>query len=130
MQCIQPHFRSLSRRFLTVDTFLPSALVRRSRVLLLDEATSSVDYETDALVQAAIRKEFGDGQTTVLTIAHRLDSVLEADRIVVMDAGRVAEVASPAELLRDEFSLFSRLVRADHMQRGGKEASENVQPIV
>lgn len=100
------------------------ALVRRSRVLLLDEATSSVDYETDALVQAAIRKEFGDGQTTVLTIAHRLDSVLEADRIVVMDAGKVAEVASPAELLRDEFSLFSRLVRADHMRREDKDASE------
>jgi len=90
--------------------------VRRSRVLLLDEATSSVDYETDALVQATIRREFGDGLTTVLTIAHRLDSVLDADRIVVMDAGCAVETGSPGQLLCDRASHFSRLVRADQLQ--------------
>lgn len=97
--------------------YLFRALVRRSRILLLDEATSSVDYETDALVQATIRKEFGDGQTTVLTIAHRLDSVLDADRIVVMEAGRVAETGAPGALLCASGSLFRALVRADQVQR-------------
>lgn len=92
--------------------------MRRSRILLLDEATSSVDYETDALIQQTIRKEFGDGATTVLTIAHRLESVLDADRIVVMDAGRVGEIGAPADLLADPTSLFSQLLMAETRQRG------------
>lgn len=97
--------------------FFCRALVRRSRILLLDEATSSVDYDTDALIQQTIRREFGDGATTVLTIAHRLESVLDADRIVVMDAGRVGEIGSPAELLADPSSLFSQLLMAETHQR-------------
>lgn len=90
--------------------------MRRSRILLLDEATSSVDYETDALIQQTIRREFGDGATTVLTIAHRLESVLDADRIVVMQAGRVGEFGTPAELLADPNSLFSHLLMAESHQ--------------
>ena len=91
--------------------------MRRSKVLLLDEATSSVDFNTDALIQNTIREEFGHGgagtSSTVLTIAHRLDTIMDADRILVMDAGRVAEYDSPAALLRRPDSLFAQLVAAE-----------------
>lgn len=85
--------------------------------MLLDEATSSVDYATDQSIQNTIAKEFGDGSTTVLTIAHRLNTVLHMDKIVVMEDGRVAECGSPTELLTKKGSLFGRLVLADRLQR-------------
>lgn len=81
--------------------------------MLLDEATSSVDYETDSFIQKTIRKEFGNRSCSVLTIAHRLDTIMDSDRIIVMDQGRVGEVGSPASLLRNPKSLFTQLVAAD-----------------
>lgn len=102
------------------------ALIRRSKILLLDEATSSVDFETDALIQKTIREEFSPcskscsshgAATTILTIAHRLDTIMDADRIVVMSQGKVEECAPPKVLLRQKkYSLFAQLVAAEKMQ--------------
>lgn len=87
---------------------LARALLRRTSILVMDEATAAVDPETDSLIQATIGTHFSC--CTVLTIAHRIQSVIDSDRILVMEAGRVAEFAPPQELLRDENSIFSQLV--------------------
>ena len=83
---------------------LARALLRKTRVLILDEATAAVDLETDDLIQATIRKEFVD--STVMTIAHRLNTIMDYDRIMVLDKGRLVEFASPEELLGNTKSIF------------------------
>ncbi|KAF8735100.1 hypothetical protein AX14_002716 [Amanita brunnescens Koide BX004] len=81
------------------------ALLRKSRVLVLDEATSAVDLDTDRAIQGIIRgPAFAD--VTIFTIAHRLNTILESDRILVMDAGKVAELDTPENLLADAKSIF------------------------
>jgi ATP-binding cassette subfamily C (CFTR/MRP) protein 1 len=72
-------------------------LKTQGRILVLDEATSNVDAETDQLMQRLIREEFQG--YTIITVAHRLDTILDSDRIVVLEAGRVVEVGTPGELL-------------------------------
>jgi len=79
---------------------LARALLRASRILLLDEATSAVDHHTDTLVQATIRSEFA--HCTVLTIAHRLDTVVDYDRVLVLSDGKLVEDDSPTKLLDPE----------------------------
>jgi len=76
---------------------LARAVLRRARVLILDEPSSFTDERTDAALQQAVREDFADA--TVITIAHRLDTVLDGDLVAVMHAGRVAEFGSPAQLL-------------------------------
>ena len=83
------------------------AMLKKSRVLLCDEATSSVDQETDQIIQQIIRTEFVNH--TVLTIAHRLDTIIDCDRIMVLNDGVVAEIESPTVLLADPDSLFSQM---------------------
>eukprot|EP00927_Polykrikos_kofoidii_P011099 TRINITY_DN14676_c0_g1_i2.p1 TRINITY_DN14676_c0_g1~~TRINITY_DN14676_c0_g1_i2.p1 ORF type:complete len:1325 (-),score=217.80 TRINITY_DN14676_c0_g1_i2:29-4003(-) len=85
---------------------LARALLRRlpaGGLLILDEATSSLDAETDATIQRVIRSEF---RCTTIAVAHRIDTLLDYDRIVVLDGGEVVETASPNELLAKEDSLF------------------------
>lgn len=76
---------------------LARAILRENKILVMDEATANVDLETDALIQKTIRHKFAE--CTVLTIAHRLNTIMDSDRILVMDAGRCVEFGSPYELL-------------------------------
>ena len=86
---------------------LARALLRRNKILVLDEATSNVDMETDAFIQQTIREKFGD--TTVITVAHRLDTIADYDVVMVMDSGRVVETGSPWELI-ERGGLFADMV--------------------
>ncbi|KAF9013108.1 multidrug resistance-associated ABC transporter [Cyathus striatus] len=83
---------------------LSRAMVRESKLLILDE-----DYKTDALIQDALRSKLGS-DVTVITIAHRLQTIMDADKIMVLDAGKLVEFDSPATLLRKEDSIFKGLV--------------------
>lgn len=76
---------------------LARAILRENRILVMDEATANVDAQTDALIQATIREKFAN--CTILTIAHRLHTVMDSDKVLVMDAGRAVEFGSPYELL-------------------------------
>ncbi|KAE8991021.1 hypothetical protein PR001_g21343 [Phytophthora rubi] len=85
------------------------ALLKDSKVVVLDEATANVDTATDALIQTTIQHTF-EGKT-VLTIAHRINTIMHCDKIAVMDAGRVAEFGSPSELFARPQSVFAALVK-------------------
>ncbi|KAG0213738.1 hypothetical protein BGX28_003682 [Mortierella sp. GBA30] len=87
---------------------LSRALLAKSKIVVLDEATASVDLATDSLIQKAIRVDFAD--STVITIAHRLNTVVDYHRILVMDQGQVAEYDTPRKLLQDPGSIFSKMV--------------------
>jgi ATP-binding cassette subfamily C (CFTR/MRP) protein 1 len=95
---------------------LARAMLRteKGKILVLDEATSSVDADTDLLIQKLIREEFSN--FTVLTVAHRLDTIMDSDRVLVLDGGRVVEIGSPEELIKSEGAFWEL--------RGGKRAKE------
>uniref|UniRef100_A0A8C7CCA6 Uncharacterized protein n=1 Tax=Oncorhynchus kisutch TaxID=8019 RepID=A0A8C7CCA6_ONCKI len=84
---------------------LARALLRKSRILILDEATAAVDLETDSLIQKTIRREFS--HCTVLTIAHRLHSILDSSRVMVLDAGKIVEFDSPSTLFNKQGHFYS-----------------------
>jgi ABC-type multidrug transport system fused ATPase/permease subunit len=86
---------------------LARALLRRSRIFFLDEATASIDKQSDEVIQRTLRADAGARTVTLVTIAHRLETVLSSDLIIVMDDGKVAEFAPTSELVADPHSLFS-----------------------
>ncbi|OLY85367.1 Metal resistance protein YCF1 [Smittium mucronatum] len=84
---------------------LARALVRKSQILVLDEATAAIDPQTDELIQKTIRSSFKDN--TIITIAHRLNTVLDSDRILVLSHGEVVEYDSPKNLMANPKSSFT-----------------------
>ncbi|KAL4079580.1 hypothetical protein J3A83DRAFT_4368342 [Scleroderma citrinum] len=86
------------------------AILKRSKVLVMDEATASVDYATDELISKTIRQEFAS--STIMTIAHRLRTVIDYDRVMILDTGSIVEFGRPATLLEDPNSRFYLLCKA------------------
>ena len=87
---------------------LARALVQKSKIIIMDEATANVDFKTDRLIQDVIRHKFKD--STVLTIAHRLNTIMDYDKVLVLDSGRVVEFDKPEVLIRNG-GMFAELVR-------------------
>ena len=90
---------------------LARALLRRPKVLVLDEATANVDMQTDEKVQALLRSEFQS--CTVVTIAHRLNTIRDSDLVLIMDEGRVAEFEDPRKLEKDKKSMWVGLLKSE-----------------
>uniref|UniRef100_A0A4W4ELJ6 ATP-binding cassette, sub-family C (CFTR/MRP), member 4 n=1 Tax=Electrophorus electricus TaxID=8005 RepID=A0A4W4ELJ6_ELEEL len=100
---------------------LARAILRKNRILIIDEATANVDPRTDELIQKTIREKFQE--CTVLTIAHRLNTILDSDRILVLDAGRIHEYDEPYVLLQNQDGIFYKMVQ----QTGKAEAASLIQ---
>ncbi|XP_049439277.1 multidrug resistance-associated protein 1-like [Epinephelus fuscoguttatus] len=89
---------------------LARALLRKTRILVLDEATAAVDLKTDQLIQSTIRTQFDD--CTVLTIAHRLNTIMDYTRVIVMERGSIVEMDSPSQLLRLQGHFYQMCLEA------------------
>uniref|UniRef100_A0A182P628 Uncharacterized protein n=1 Tax=Anopheles epiroticus TaxID=199890 RepID=A0A182P628_9DIPT len=102
---------------------LARAILRGNRILVLDEATANVDPDTDRLIQRTIREQFS--KCTVLTIAHRLNTIMDYDRVLVMSEGTAVEFGGPAELLAREEGTFRSIVLAT-----GRDEAESLMKMV
>ncbi|KAH6768081.1 multidrug resistance-associated protein 3 [Perilla frutescens var. frutescens] len=101
---------------------LGRVLLKKSKVLVLDEATASVDTATDNMIQHTLKNHFSD--STVITIAHRITSVLDSDMVLLLDNGLLKEYDAPQKLLEDQSSMFTKLV-AEYSMRSSSSA-ENI----
>ena len=86
------------------------AILRNPKVLVMDEATSSVDMKTDALIQDTVRRQFNDA--TTLTIAHRLNTIMDSTKVMVLDNGCLAEYDAPQALVNKKGGVFARMHKA------------------
>ena len=98
---------------------LARAILANNKILVLDEATANIDPTTDELIQQTIRKRFAD--CTVLTIAHRLQTIIDSDKILVMDEGQVSQFGSPNSLVEEKEGLFYSMI-----QSTGKDSADNL----
>ncbi|TAQ85919.1 hypothetical protein B7494_g5754 [Chlorociboria aeruginascens] len=95
---------------------LARAMLRPSTILILDEATSSVDAKTDELMQRVIRERFSS--YTIIAVAHKLDSILDYDKVALLDHGSLVEFDSPYDLLQDPSSAFYKLYNSSNTEQG------------
>ncbi|KAL7053956.1 hypothetical protein AAHC03_026665 [Spirometra sp. Aus1] len=101
---------------------LARALLRRSHILILDDATAAVDPQTDQLIQTTVRREFAS--STVLTIAHRLNTIMDYDRVMVLQNGCLVEMGPPQELMARPASIFRGLAQeANLLPQEGQQSS-------
>lgn len=101
---------------------LARAILKNNKILVLDEATANVDPTTDSLIQTTIRNKFKE--CTVLTIAHRLNTIMDSDKVIVMDQGRCVEFDHPFILLKNENGYFAKMVKET-----GKNMAEKLSKI-
>ena len=85
------------------------AILRCNKIVILDEATANIDVVTEQAIQKMISEEFRGA--TVMTIAHRLNTIIKSDMVLVMDKGRAAEYNSPKALMADPSSIFSQMLK-------------------
>ncbi|CAG2102441.1 unnamed protein product [Medioppia subpectinata] len=113
---------------------LSRAILRKNRILILDEATANVDHKTDALIQTAIKTKFSD--CTVITVAHRIETIIDCDRILVMKEGMIVDDNCPHLLLEQENSYFSQLVKqtgrlmASRLQESAQQSFHNKKQVL
>ena len=93
---------------------LARALVQKSKIIVMDEATANVDFKTDNLIQEVIRHKFKD--STVLTIAHRLNTIMDYDKVLILDGGRMVEFDKP-EMLIQNGGIFAELVKNSYARK-------------
>ena len=93
---------------------LARALVQKSKIIVMDEATANVDFKTDNLIQEVIRHKFKD--STVLTIAHRLNTIMDYDKVLILDGGRMVELDKP-EILIQNGGIFAELVKNSYARK-------------
>ncbi|KAK7231789.1 ABC transporter [Aureococcus anophagefferens] len=105
-------------------TCVARALLLDRKVICLDEATASVDADSDAAIQRALRAAPAFRAATLIVVAHRIGTIIDSDTILVLDAGRLVEAGSPAELLADDASHFAGLVKASGL--GKSRSSSNL----
>ena len=89
------------------------ALIRKSKIIIMDEATASIDYKAEQLIQKAILNNLKD--STVLTIAHRIKTILDYDRIIVFEQGKLIEEGTPKDLIEKKAGHFFKLYSQSHV---------------
>ena len=94
---------------------LARAILQKNKILILDEATASVDIGTDRLIQETVAEEFKNN--TVISITHRIDTILDCDRVMVLDEGKIAELGAINDLMKSENSIFHSIIKDNIQER-------------
>lgn len=104
------------------------AILRKNKIVLLDEATANIDIETEQMVQKLINEEFKD--CTMITVAHRLQTIIKSDKVMVMSYGKVAEFDDPQALLKNPKSHFTKLVNDLQKEEKQKSAEKKKEELL
>merc|ERR1711865_614692 len=97
-------------------------ILRKNKIVILDEATANIDIETEQVIQKLIKQSFKN--CTMIVVAHRLQTIIESDRVLVLDTGKVAEFDTPAVLRKREESHFAKLIKEIQMQEEKNKKKE------